>query len=51
LERTKIEELLMVFVGRVHLQFFIKFDKPAVLGGNRQKMPEVCGDTVCDRLR
>jgi hypothetical protein len=35
----------------LHLQFLIKFNKTAVLPRNRQKMPEICGDTAGDMLR
>jgi hypothetical protein len=45
-ERAKIEEPLMVFKFFIYIQIVFKLNKTAVLQGNKQKMPEICEDTV-----
>jgi hypothetical protein len=32
-------------------EFFVKFNETALFRGNRQKMPGICENTLCDRLR
>ncbi len=52
LERAKIdEEPLMAFIFLLCLPFISKFNKTAVLWENKQKMPEICGDTAGVRPR